>query len=146
METFDHRRFTERVLLHDAPAAVSTAPAAPVAASMPEPLQYRIKNKLLGAPLHTERLEHKTLGKPTALAVFASDNLSSSAYATEEILRVLLPWMGFAAFTLVTPITIALLVVLGFLIGAEAPASPQLTVDRRVGTSGPIAGLGSGRW
>ena len=38
------------------------------------------------------------------------------AYATEEILRVLIPFIGLAAFTLVTPITIALLVVLGFLI------------------------------
>ena len=84
--------------------------------TIPEPLGYRIKKRLLGAPLHTERLEHETLGKPTALAVFASDNLSSSAYATEEILRVLLPWMGLAAFSLVTPVTIALLVVLGFLI------------------------------
>ena len=71
---------------------------------------------MLGAPLHTEELQHERLGKPTALAVFASDNLSSSAYATEEILRVLLPFFGLAAFTLVTPITIALLVVLGFLI------------------------------
>ena len=94
----------------------STQPEPPRIAAIPEPLPYRIKNKLLGSPLHTERLEHETLGKPTALAVFASDNLSSSAYATEEILRVLLPWMGLAAFSLVTPITIALLVVLGFLI------------------------------
>ena len=81
-----------------------------------EPLAYRLKNKLLGPPLHTERLEHERLGKPTALAVFASDNLSSSAYATEEILRVLLPMVGVAAFALVMPITVALLVVLGFLI------------------------------
>ena len=50
------------------------------------------------------------LGKPTALAVFASDNLSSSAYATEEILRVLLfAGFGTAAFARVVPITIALL-------------------------------------
>src|SRR5439155_18723141 len=56
------------------------------------------------------------LGKPTALAVFASDNLSSSAYATEEILRVLVPAVGIAAFALVVPITVAMLVVLGFLI------------------------------
>ena len=83
---------------------------------MPEPLGYRLKNKLLGPPLHTDRLEHETLGKPTALAVFASDNLSSSAYATEEILRVLVPYVGLAAFALVTPVTVALLVVLGFLI------------------------------
>jgi amino acid transporter len=77
---------------------------------------YRVKRKLLGPPLHTEQLEHERLGKPTALAVFASDNLSSSAYATEEILRVLVPAIGIAAFSLVVPITIAMLVVLGFLI------------------------------
>ena len=57
----------------------------------PDSLRYRLKNKLLGPPLHTEQLEDERLGKPTALAVFASDNLSSSAYATEEILRVLDP-------------------------------------------------------
>ena len=50
------------------------------------------------------------------LAVFASDNLSSSAYATEEILHVLLPVAGVIAFSLVMPITIAMCVVLGFLI------------------------------
>lgn len=79
-------------------------------------IRYRIKCKLLGPPLHTEQLEHERLGKPTALAVFASDNLSSSAYATEEILRVLVPAIGLAAFALVVPITIAMLVVLAFLI------------------------------
>ena len=88
------------------------APAPTIA----EPISYRLKNRLLGAPLHTERLEHETLGRPTALAVFASDNLSSCAYATEEILRVLIPVVGLAAFSLVTPVTVALLVVLGFLI------------------------------
>ncbi len=77
---------------------------------------YRVKRKLLGKPLHTEELEHERLGKPTALAVFASDNLSSSAYATEEILHVLVPVIGLAAFSLVVPITVAMLVVLGFLI------------------------------
>jgi amino acid transporter len=82
----------------------------------PDTRGYRLKNKLLGPPLHTEQLEHERLGKPTALAVFASDNLSSSAYATEEILRVLVPTFGILAFGLVTPITIAMLVVLGFLI------------------------------
>src|SRR5205807_8371593 len=55
-------------------------------------------------------------GKPTALAVFASDNLSSVAYGTEEIIRQLVPYIGLAAFTLVMPITVSLLVVLGFLI------------------------------
>src|SRR5258706_6066806 len=74
----------------------------------------RVKAKVVGKPLATERLAHERLGKPTALAVFASDNLSSSAYATEEILRVLLVGGGFGAlaFARVVPITIALLAVL----------------------------------
>jgi amino acid transporter len=83
---------------------------------VPETPLYRLKTRLLGSPLHSGELAHERLGKPTALAVFASDNLSSSAYATEEILRILVPAVGVAAFSLVVPVTIALLVVLGFLI------------------------------
>src|SRR5262245_9146206 len=100
------------------PAAVPSAspPPGPVAVDLPESFGYRVKKRLLGPPLHTDRLAHERLGKPTALAVFASDNLSSSAYATEEILRVAVPAVGLAAFSLVGPITVALLVVLGFLI------------------------------
>jgi amino acid transporter len=79
-------------------------------------LGYRLKRTLLGPPLHNEQLEEERLGKPTALAVFASDNLSSSAYATEEILRVLVPAVGIAAFSLVVPITVAMLAVLAVLI------------------------------
>jgi amino acid transporter len=92
-------------------------PLPPVVESdVPEGRLFRLKSALLGRPLHSDQLVHERLGKPTALAVFASDNLSSSAYATEEILRVLLPYVGVAAFTLVMPITIAMLVVLAFLI------------------------------
>jgi amino acid transporter len=82
----------------------------------PDPLSYRLKRRLLGKPLHSEELDHQRLGKPTALAVFASDNLSSSAYATEEILHVLIPVAGAVAFSLVVPVTLAMCVVLGFLI------------------------------
>ena len=116
-------------MLTEPKSTTETAPAAPHPATRPLPVpivpglelppdsaRYRLKNKLLGQPLHTEQLDDERLGKPTALAVFASDNLSSSAYATEEILRVLLPAIGVAAFALVLPVTIALLVVLGFLI------------------------------
>jgi amino acid transporter len=81
-----------------------------------EDLGFRVKRRLLGPALPTEDLEHERLGKPTALAVFASDNLSSSAYATEEILRVLVPIVGVAAFSLVVPITLAMVAVLGLLI------------------------------
>src|SRR6202011_4595104 len=83
---------------------------------VPETRAYRLKNALLGRPLDSDQLIQERLGKPTALAVFASDNLSSVAYGTEEILTHLVPFIGVAAFALVMPITIALLVVLAFLI------------------------------
>src|SRR5437867_2899650 len=84
---------------------------------VPETRGYRLKNALLGPPLNTDQLAHERLGKPTALAVFASDNLSSSAYATEEILKVLIAGgLGTLAFSRVVPITVALLVVLGILL------------------------------
>src|SRR3954471_8759351 len=84
--------------------------------AVPETRGYRVKNRLLGPPLHTAQLEHERLGIPTALAVFSSDCISSSAYATEEILRILIPAIGLFAFSLVLPITGLLLVVLFFLI------------------------------
>src|SRR6516225_9623976 len=83
---------------------------------VPESLRYRVKTRLLGPPLHTEQLAHERLGIPTALAVFSSDCISSSAYATEQILVRLIPFIGILAFSLVVPITVALLVVLFFLI------------------------------
>ena len=52
------------------------------------------------------------LGKPTALAVLSSDVISSSAYATEQILLILVQAIGVAAFSLVVPITMAVIVVL----------------------------------
>jgi amino acid transporter len=88
----------------------------PPSVDVPESLSYRIKSRLLGPPLATERLAHERLGIPTALAVFSSDCISSSAYATEQILTRLIPYIGLLAFSLVVPITVSLLVVLFFLI------------------------------
>ena len=82
----------------------------------PETLAFRVKRWLLGPPLRTEQLAEERLGKPTALAVFASDNLSSAAYASEEILHVLVPAVGVAAFSLSVPIGLGMLVVLAFLV------------------------------
>jgi amino acid transporter len=77
---------------------------------------YRIKRSLLGRPLATSRLEHERLGKTTALAVFASDNLSSTAYASEEILRVLVPVVGLVAFQFVFGISVAIVIVEAILV------------------------------
>ena len=41
---------------------------------------------LIGRPLQTADAPHQTIGKAIGLAVFASDALSSTAYATQEIL------------------------------------------------------------
>jgi len=62
--------------------------------------------------LISDQLSEERLGKPTALAVLSSDVMSSSAYATEQILRILIPVGGLAAFALVTPITLVILGVL----------------------------------
>jgi amino acid transporter len=52
-------------------------------------LWMRLKRLLIGAPLSTAMTAHERITKVKALAVFASDALSSSAYATEEILLAL---------------------------------------------------------
>src|SRR4029450_9931263 len=75
-----------------------------------------VKRAILGPALPTAHLVHERLGKPTALAVFASDNLSSVAYATEEILKVGVPIAGLAAFSMVMPIPLRLLGVLAILL------------------------------
>src|SRR5438093_4399778 len=77
---------------------------------------YAFKRLLLGRPLATSRLEHERLGRPTALAVFSSDNMSSVAYATEEILRVLIPAVGILAFSYVLPISAVIVLIEAILI------------------------------
>ena len=48
-----------------------------------------ISHLLIGKPLQTKDLAHQAISRPVGLAVFASDALSSTAYATEEILIIL---------------------------------------------------------
>ena len=106
----------------DSPAPVDDAsrfvPAKSVARNLarefPESFGYRLKNLFLGKPLVTEQLASERLGKITALGVLAPDCISSSAYGTEEMLTQLTPFIGLAAFTLVVPITFAIIGVLFF--------------------------------
>ena len=81
---------------------------------MPEPLGYRIKNRLLGPPLVTEQLDTERLGTFVGMGVLTPDAISSSAYGTEEMLVELVPYVGLAAFALVIPMTFTLLLVLFF--------------------------------
>jgi amino acid transporter len=66
---------------------------------------------LIGRPLRTADASHQTIGKTIGLAVFASDALSSTAYATQEILLILAV-AGTAAFGYAFPIA---LVIVGLL-------------------------------
>jgi amino acid transporter len=71
----------------------------------------RLKNILLGDPLHNEEFAHQRLSNPIALAVFSSDALSSVAYATGEILLMLV-LAGSGALGLTWPIAIAITILL----------------------------------
>lgn len=68
---------------------------------------------LIGKPLETKDLPHQAISKPIGLAVFASDALSSTAYATEEILIILaLAGGGAAIFGLSLPVAAAISILL----------------------------------
>jgi amino acid transporter len=71
----------------------------------------RVRGWLIGKPISSEQEEHERLTKLKALAVFSSDNISSSAYATEEMMRVLVV-AGIGAFSLVMPLTLVIVAVL----------------------------------
>src|SRR4030067_1169653 len=66
---------------------------------------------LIGRPLQTADAPHQTIGKAVGLAVFASDALSSTAYATQEILVVLAAG-GTLASGSACPIALAIVVLL----------------------------------
>ncbi|MGZ6316205.1 MAG: APC family permease, partial [Anaerolineales bacterium] len=68
-------------------------------------------NWLIGRPLSTADAPHQTIGKAIGLAVFASDALSSTAYATQESLGVLAA-AGTLALGYVFPVSIAIVVLL----------------------------------
>ena len=70
------------------------------------------KRVLLGRPIPTHLAVHERLSRVTGLAVLSSDALSSVAYATEEILRVLVAG-GFASLALATPIGFVIAALLG---------------------------------
>lgn len=77
-------------------------------------LRY-FKRFLIGKPKNTSQLLNERLSKKKALAVFSSDALSSVAYATEEILLVLVI-AGAVALPYSIPIAAAILALLAILV------------------------------
>src|SRR5688572_23365832 len=78
-------------------------------------LGYRAKRTLLGPPFKTAQLAHERISKRVALAVFSSDPISSTAYATEEMLLVLVI-AGTAAIGLALPLAAGVAVLLLILV------------------------------
>lgn len=88
----------------------------------------RLKRLIIGEPLATHAEHEQRLTKTLALAVFSSDALSSSAYATEEILKALFPLIAFGAFSYIgglSALIITLLVIVAISYRQTIHAYPQ---------------------
>jgi amino acid transporter len=76
-----------------------------------------LKRILIGQPISSADEGHQRLRKIIALPVFASDAISSTAYATDEILAVLLgAGVGYAAFRPLIPIAVIVCVLLAIVV------------------------------
>lgn len=71
-----------------------------------------LRSWFIGRPLSTADAPHQTIGKVVGLAVFASDALSSTAYASQEILVILIAVGTTSVLQNVFPISIAIVVLL----------------------------------
>ena len=69
------------------------------------------KQFFVGRPLETGEMQEQKLSKKAALAVFASDNLSSNAYATEEMLLALTA-AGAVSFALSLPAAVMIVILI----------------------------------
>ena len=94
------------------PGQLKAKQAASLPATPAGRLIARMKSIALGRPLANEEEAGERLSKKKALAIFSSDAISSSAYATEEIVRVLVLG-GVAALALSLPVSIAIALLLG---------------------------------
>ncbi|MBI2910703.1 MAG: APC family permease [Chloroflexi bacterium] len=104
-----------------------------------------LKRLLIGSPIATAQEITERVSVPRGLAIFASDNISSSAYATEEIMRVVV-LAGTGALVLTMPITLAIVAVLAIVvvsyrqvIRAYPAGGGSYTVAHE--NLGPLAGL-----
>jgi amino acid transporter len=108
---------------HPAPTATQPEPTPPNGGRSPEgipPVYSILKRLLLGRPLATHEQEHQRLPKVIALSTFSSDPISSTAYATEEILFVTAVGSSSLALGLskLIPMSIAVAVLLALVVAS----------------------------
>jgi amino acid transporter len=129
-----------------AAGAAYASPGAPVLLALVASSTSLAKRLLLGRPFRSDKLQHTLLPKRIALPVFASDALSSVAYAPEEIMLTL-SIAGAGAFAISPWITLAVAVVMITVVASyrqNVHAYPSGGGDYEVATVnlGPPAGLG----
>jgi amino acid transporter len=105
-----HRGFTRVGRGHLVPRAGTGAPVSGFGRAV-----QRLKYTVLGSPIPTAREAHERLTKVKALAVFSSDALSSVAYATEEIMKVLI-LAGVGLLYLTLPISFVIVLLLAIVV------------------------------
>jgi amino acid transporter len=76
------------------------------------------KRVLIGKPISSEHAEHQRISKTIGLAVFSSDAISSTAYATGEILIVLVGVGGMASTNLLRPIAFLVVILLALVVNS----------------------------
>ena len=75
-----------------------------------------LKRVLLGRPLATSAASHERVSRAVGLAIFSSDAVASSAFATQEILHVLVPVAGMAAIGYLTPMSLLVVALLAIVV------------------------------
>ncbi|MEK7214780.1 MAG: APC family permease, partial [Chloroflexota bacterium] len=105
-----HRNFIRTSAGHIVPRPNIDQPATPLGRAL-----KRTGHLLWGNPLMSSQEMEERLGKVKALAVLSSDNLSSVAYATEEIMKVVVLG-GLAALNLTLPLSVAIVFLLAIVV------------------------------
>jgi amino acid transporter len=108
----------------------------------------RLRRVLVGRPMRTGQLHETLLPKWLALPIFASDPLSSNAYATEEALVVIVGAAGLSQAHLVFPLAIAISCLLGIVILSyrqtvrvyETAGGAYIVARENLGTTASLVG------
>ena len=75
-----------------------------------------VKRILVGRPLATSAQGHERVSRKVGLAIFSSDAVASSAFATPEILHVLVPVAGMGAIGYLTPMSLLVVALLAIVV------------------------------
>jgi amino acid transporter len=74
------------------------------------------KRLVVGRPLESAAAPHQRLSKRVGLAIFSSDAVASSAFATQEILHILVPVLGMAAIGYLGPLSLLVVLLLAVVV------------------------------